>query len=79
MNFLTLPIYKFEDLVQLDLNDLLKVVNKLSREEIIDWLCWNDKNGIYRDDLSIKELGHVMSREEGMEIMLRQLDENRLI
>lgn len=28
----------------------------LSREELIEWLCWNDKNGCYRDDQIITKL-----------------------
>lgn len=54
---------------------LIKEVNKLSREELIDWLCWNDPNGIYRDEDSLNELGNVMTVEEGREIMIRQLSE----
>ncbi|WP_164675168.1 hypothetical protein [Anditalea andensis] len=44
---------------------LLKRSIKLSREELIDRLCWNDPNGIYRDEDSLNELGNVMTLEEG--------------
>jgi len=55
---------------------LILLVNGMSREDIIEWLSWNDPNGIYEDDRSIKELGNIMSRSEGIEILLRQVEEN---
>lgn len=53
--------------------ELKRKVLELSREEIINWLCWNDRNGIYRDEDSQAEFGNIMSMEEGREIMLRQI------
>jgi hypothetical protein len=40
---------------------------------------WNDPNGVYSDEQSLNEFGAIMSREEGLEIMLRQAEENRII
>ena len=59
--------------------ELLILINRLTREDIIEWLMWNDPNGIYSDEQSLKELGNIMEREEGMEIMLRQAEENKVI
>ncbi|WP_143961206.1 hypothetical protein [Litoribacter populi] len=56
---------------------LVDEVNKLSREELIEWLSWNDPNGIYRDEDSFDELGNVMSLKEGREIMIRQISEGQ--
>tara|TARA_R110002049_G_scaffold238494_1_gene411599 strand:+ start:487 stop:705 length:219 start_codon:yes stop_codon:yes gene_type:complete len=61
---------KFLDMSELELKTN---VNKLSRNEIIEWLSWNDKNGIYRDNDSMNELGNVLGLEEAKEIMLRQI------
>ena len=47
-----------------------------SREEIIDWLQWNDPNGVYRDEQSMDEFGNVVSKEEGIEIIMRQIWES---
>ncbi len=58
--------------------ELLKEIETCTRETIIEWLQWNYPNGIYTDELSRKEFGNVMSREEGMEIMIRQIEENRI-
>ncbi len=58
--------------------ELLKEIETCTLENIIEWLQWNDPNGIYTDELSRKEFGNVMSREEGMEIMIRQIEENRI-
>lgn len=55
------------------------IINTLSRKDIIGWLSWNDPNGIYNDVQSLKELGNIMTEQEGREIMLRQIDENRFI
>ncbi|MBT0812966.1 hypothetical protein KIH41_16890 [Litoribacter ruber] len=56
---------------------LVDEVNKLSREELIDWLSWNDPNGVYNDEDSMDEFGNVMSLEEGREIMVRQISEGQ--
>jgi hypothetical protein len=54
--------------------DELRVeLKKWTRENLISWLKWNDPNGIYDDAQSLQELGNVMSTEEGIEIMIRQI------
>lgn len=58
--------------------EFIILLNSLTREDIIEWLIWNDPNGIYSDEQSLKEFCNVMSREEGLEIMLRQVEENRV-
>ena len=65
--------------VEMNEAELLILINRLTREDIIEWLMWNDPNGIYSDEQSLKELGNIMEREEGMEIMLRQAEENKVI
>lgn len=44
-----------------------------TREELIDWLCWNDHNGVYRDEDSIQEFGNIMSKSEAIELIKNQL------
>lgn len=56
---------------------LLVLVRGMGREELIDWLSWNDRNGIYRDEDSLAEFGNVMTKEEGEEIMFRQIMSER--
>jgi len=53
--------------------NLIDEILKLTRNDIIDWLQWNDPNGIYTDELSLQEFGAVMLREEGIGIMTRQI------
>jgi hypothetical protein len=43
-----------------------------TREELIDWLCWNDPNGIYTDEDSIREGIDVLSFEQAYEFYLNQ-------
>ncbi|MGF7075103.1 hypothetical protein [Mucilaginibacter sp. 3215] len=71
--------YNFHSLTLLEEDKLLLLVDGMSREDIIEWLSWNDPNGIYKDEHSLKELGNTMTREEGLEILLRQVGENRII
>lgn len=63
----------FRRFLDLPENELKESVHQLSRDEIINWLCWNDKNGIYRDKDSLAEFGNMMTLEEGREIMIRQI------
>ncbi|MEJ7693635.1 hypothetical protein [Daejeonella sp.] len=65
-------------ILELPQEKLLNEIETFTRETIIEWLLWNDPNGIYTDEMSLKEFGNVMSRDEGVEIMLRQIEENRL-
>lgn len=64
-------------IMELENEALRKELETCSRQTIINWLQWNDRNGIYADDLSFQEFGSIMTREEGMEIMIRQIEENR--
>lgn len=58
-------------------NELLAIIRAMSREELIEWLCWNDRNGVYRDEDSLAEFGNVMTKTEGEEIMFRQIMSER--
>ncbi|WPU92500.1 hypothetical protein SNE25_24540 [Mucilaginibacter sabulilitoris] len=79
MSFWSESKYPYVRLVEISEKELINLVNCLTRLDIIEWLMWNDPNGIYNDNQSLKEFGKVMSREEGLEIMLRQAEENRAI
>ena len=67
---LGLTYYEIMDLPEAQLSEFLK---HALREEIISWLQWNDPNGVYRDDISLAEFGTILSREEGIEIVKRQI------
>lgn len=79
MSFWKKSNYTYQSVVEINEAELLILLNALTREDIIEWLMWNDPNGIYSDEQSIKELRNIMSREEGLEIMLRQAEENRVV
>ncbi len=78
MSFWSKNYFDYHFLGSLSKQGLIQIVNSMSRTDIIEWLTWNDPNGIYTDELSYKELGNLMSREEGMEILIRQIEENRV-
>jgi hypothetical protein len=69
----------FGRLTEISEQDLLDCVQEMERLDIVAWLIWNDHNGIYSDELSLKEFGSIMSKEEGMEILLRQVRGNRTL
>ena len=79
MSYWESTYYTHHSVVEIDEAELIILLNALTREDIIEWLMWNDPNGIYSDEQSMKELGNIMSREEGLEIMLRQAEENRVV
>lgn len=79
MSFWTTSGYTYDSFADLPAERVLNLINTLSRQDIIEWLSWNDHNGIYDDESSLKELGNIMSKEEGIEIMLRQIEESRPI
>lgn len=64
------PYYK---LMELSGNALEVELNSRSRLDLIEWLCWNDRNGVYRDDDSLREFGNTVSKEEAIEIISRQI------
>lgn len=48
-------------------------LNSRSRLDLIGWLCWNDRNGVYKDDESLQEFGNIVSKSEAFEIITRQI------
>ena len=51
------------------------IARTMDRESLIDWLVWNDPNGVYRDIESLNEFGNVLTRENALEIVLNQLND----
>ena len=64
------PYYK---IMELSGDKLQLELNEWSREDLIEWLCWNDRNGVYRDEESLHEFGNIVSKEEAIEIINRQI------
>lgn len=64
------PFYR---IIELPENDLINRISNMSREEIINWLQWNDRNGLYLDNDSLCEFGIILKKEEGVKIMLGQI------
>ncbi|MNQ93875.1 hypothetical protein D3C85_1093610 [compost metagenome] len=64
------PYYK---LMELRGDALETELNSWSRLDLIEWLCWNDRNGVYRDEDSLQEFGNTVSKKEAIEIISRQI------
>jgi hypothetical protein len=64
------PYYK---LMELNGDSLEAELNSWSRLELIEWLCWNDRNGVYRDEQSLQEFDNILSKEDATEIIVRQI------
>ena len=69
--------YSYAELADLPTEKLLLLLNSMTRGDMIEWLSWNDRNGIYEDEQSLKELGNIMTRDEALEIIIRQIEESR--
>lgn len=66
------PYYKLMDLS----GDTLQLeLNSWSREDLIEWLSWNDRNGVYKDEDSLREFDNILGKEEAIEIITRQITE----
>lgn len=63
------PNYRYKFMTEEELRNELK---NWSTANLINWLSWNDPNGIYRDEESLAELGCIMTYEEAVEIMVKQ-------
>ena len=68
------PYYK---LMVLSGEKLQTELNTWSRESLIEWLSWNDRNGVYRDEDSLREFDNILSKEEAVEIIIRQISEGQ--
>jgi hypothetical protein len=66
------PFYK---LMELKDDALETKLNSWSRLDLIEWLCWNDRNGVYKDDESLQEFGNTVSKDEAIAIIRRQITE----
>jgi hypothetical protein len=64
------PYYK---LMELRGDYLQKELNSWSREELIKWLSWNDRNGVYNDSQSLAEFGNIVSKGEAIRIITEQI------
>ena len=63
-------------LMNLNENELKIELSRWNREDLINWLKWNDSNGIYTDKESLDEFGEIMGYEEGVDIIIRQIIQN---
>lgn len=78
-SFWTVNEYPYIRLIEISDTELADVIGHLNRHDIIEWLMWNDRNGVYSDVDSLREFGVVMTKEEGLEILSRQVEENRVV
>jgi hypothetical protein len=65
--------YRYIFMNEVELRDELR---NWCRQDLINWLKWNDRNGIYDDEQSMAEIGCIMTYEEGVEIMINQIIQN---
>lgn len=67
------PYYQLMEFKGEELNKILK---SWSRKELIEWLCWNDNNGVYKDEDSQKEFGNLLGKEEAISIIVKQIEQS---
>lgn len=66
------PYYK---LMELRGEELELKLNSWSRIDLILWLKWNDPNGVYRDEDTLRGFDRILSKPEAIEIITRQITE----
>lgn len=66
------PYYR---IMELRGEQLYEKLNSWSRLELIDWLCWNDRNGVYTDEDSSREFGEILTKERAIEIIIGMVKE----
>lgn len=66
------PYYRIMELRGEELHEKL---HSWSRLELIDWLCWNDRNGVYTDEDSLREFGDVLTKQRAIEIITDMITE----
>jgi hypothetical protein len=59
--------------MELDKDKLQIELNSWSREDLIDWLSWNDRNGVYKDEDSLLEFDNILGKTEAIAIITRQI------
>ena len=62
--------------MELNKNELKTELTLWTRLDLIDWLSWNDRNGVYRDTDSLLEFGNILGKQEAIEIIIKQIGEN---
>lgn len=68
--------HPYYQLMELKGEALAIELNSWSRLDMIEWLCWNDSNGVYRDDESLQEMGNTVTKEEAINIITKQITES---
>ena len=69
------PKHPYYQLMELKGEALATELNSWSRLDLIEWLCWNDRNGVYKDEDSMREFDNILCKEEAIEIITRQITE----
>ena len=67
--------HPYFQIMELDTKKLKTELATWTREDLIDWLVWNDSNGVYRDKDSLPEFGNILDKPEAIEIIVRQLSQ----
>lgn len=60
-------------IMELQGDELNVVLSSWSRHDLIEWLVWNDRNGVYRDEDSLREFNNILGKEEAISIITRQI------
>ncbi len=53
--------------------DLQKELSSWKRLDLIKWLEWNDRNGVYDDESSLREFNNILNKRDAIEIICRQI------
>lgn len=54
----------------------LEVLDTWSRKSLLEWLAWNDRNGIFTDEQSKAEGMEPMTKNDAIELIKKIVTEN---
>lgn len=58
---------------------LREVLATWTREDMLKWLQWNDPNGTYLDEDTLREFERIATREEAHDLIIKQITEDHII
>ncbi|WP_147284193.1 hypothetical protein [Chryseobacterium carnipullorum] len=68
--------HPYYQLMELKGAELEKELNSWPRMDLIEWLDWNDRNGVYKDEDSQREFGNIVGKDEAIEIIIKQITQD---
>lgn len=57
----------------------LQIAHTMDRQGLIDYLCWADPDGHYTDADSLAEFKHVLTKENALSLVVREIRKRKKV